>query len=517
MTNNNDDANKRIAKNTLFLYLRLALVLIISLYTSRVILHNLGVSDYGLYNVVAGFVSMFALLSTSLTKATQRFYNYEKGRNGIDGEKRVFISSNYIQIIIAVLILVLAETIGLWYVSTIMVYSPDRALAVQIVYQASVFSLLLVVLQIPFSAAIIAHERINYYAIVGVIDVILKLFIALIIAIIPFDNLCIYGVLVAGVTIINFVLYYSYAKRHFPHLRFKRQFHRETFTSMIKYSGWSAFNGFSQTIKNQGLNVLMNFFFGPTVNAARGISYQVKSALLNFVLNITTAAQPQVVESYAVGNKERATKLMFAVSKFIFISLFMSSLPIMVEVSFVLRLWLGNEVPDYTEVFTILVLIITLVDILTTPITMIINASGKVARYNFWNSIIGISVLPVAYVFLNQGADPVSVYVVSLFISIIMVIISIVIMMQETGIKMSQYFKGVILPLTGVVVSSVILPVIIFCFISPGGFRFFLIAICSVLLVAISGYYIGLNANERSFVLSYAKRFIEKLKIQKKK
>ena len=232
----NTEGNKRIAKNTLFLYIRLVFVLIISLYTSRVILHNLGVVDYGIYNVVAGFVSMFALLNTSLSNSTQRFYNFEKGKNGTEGMQKVFISAQYIQIIIAILILILAETIGLWYVSNKMVYPAERTFAVHVVYQSAVFALLFVVLQIPYSAAIIAHERINYFAIVGVLDVVMKLIIALILPIIPVDSLSVYGVLIAAVAIVDFLLYYFYSKHHFPYLRFKREFQRKTFTEMLKFS-----------------------------------------------------------------------------------------------------------------------------------------------------------------------------------------------------------------------------------------------------------------------------------------
>ena len=512
--NNNKEANKRIAKNTLFLYIRLGFVLLISLYTSRVILHNLGVVDYGIYNVVAGFVSMFALLRATLSNATQRFYNYEKGKNGIAGMQKVFISAQYIQIIFVAIIVLLAETVGLWYVVNKMVYPVERASAVLIVYQSAVIALIFVCLQIPYSAAIIAHEKINYYAIVGVIDVVLKLIIAIIIPIIPIDNLSIYGILIAGVSVIDYLLYSSFSKRHFPYLKFSFQFHRETFVNMIKFSGWSSLNGFSQTVKNQGLNILMNYFFGPAINAARGISYQVKGALLDFVMNITTATQPQVVESYAVGNKERAYKLMFTVSKLIFFSLYMVSLPIMIEVSFVLRLWLGNEIPNYTEIFTILVLIITLIDILSTPISMVINASGKVARFNLWNSILGICVLPVAFIFLKQGSDPVMVYIVSLSISIIMLFVSILIMVKETDIKVSQYIHGVLVPLFVVVISTVFLPIIVSHFLNIGFARLITIVSLSILLVCISGYFMGLDANEKELVLSFVKRFAKKIKRQ---
>lgn len=510
----NEDS-KRIAKNTLYLYIRLVFVLIVSLYTSRVVLQALGVVDYGIYNVVAGFVSMFALLNSSLSVVTQRFYNYEIGKNGEEEIRKVFISAYYIQLIIAVIVLLLAETIGLWYVINKMVYPPDRAFAVIVVYQASVLSLLFVLMQIPYSSAIIAHEKINYYAIISVIDVLLKLAIALVTPLVGIDNLCIYGVLIAGVSVVNFFCYSIYARYHFTQLRFERKFYKPTFMAMVKFSGWSALNSFSQVIKNQGINVVMNFFFGPAVNAARGISYQVKGALLGFVTNITTAAQPQVTESYAVGNVERSKRLMFTISKLIFLSLYIFTLPIMSEVDYILRLWLGDDIPEYTEIFTILVLVITLIDILITPMTMIIYASGKVGRFNFWNSVIGLSVLPIACVSLSMGTNPVSVYVISLLLSVVMQIVSMIILRKEINIGIGHYCKHVLLPIISVVAITFEFPVVLVHFIPMGIVRVIIVTLVSVAMVAMSSYYIGFNKEERTFVMSYIKKFINKFSQKK--
>lgn len=509
---NKTEGNKRIVKNTLYLYIRLVFVLVVSLYTSRVVLQTLGIVDYGIYNVVAGFVSMFALLSTALTGATQRFYNYEIGTNGEEGISKIFISATYIQFIIVALIILFAETVGLWYVANKMVYPLDREAAVHIVYQSSVIALLFVVMQVPYSAAIVAHEKINYYAIVGVIDVILKLLIAVVVPHIGTDNLSIYGILITGVSIIDFAFYSVYARKKFPQLRFKRVFYLNTFVEMLKFSGWSTLNTFSQVVKNQGLNILMNLFFGPVVNAARGISYQVKSALLGFVMNITTAAQPQLTESYAMGNLEHSKKLMFSISKFIFFSLYIVALPIMYEVDLVLRLWLGNEIPEYAEVFTILVLVVSLVDILITPITMIISASGKVGRFNFWYSFISISVLPIAYIFLKIGYSPVSVYVISLLLSVIMESTSIIILKKETGIGFLYYTQQVLFPIFGVVLCTSLIPSLIVCNMTSCVVRLLVVFIVSLFFVAIAIYFIGLNKDERLMLHTYIKRILNKIK-----
>ncbi len=502
----NDGGNRRIAKNTLFLYIRLVFVLLISLYTSRVVLQTLGVLDYGIYNIVAGFVSMFSLLNASLANSTQRFYNYQKGKKGDIGMQNVFITAHYIQFIIAFLVLLFAETIGLWYVENKMVYPIERATAVHVIFHSGVVALLFVIMQIPYSAAIIAHERINYYAVVGVLEVVMKLIIVLVLPIIPADHLSAYGVLVATVSIITYLLYFIYCRFCFPYLRYKRQFQKGLFFSMLKFSGWKAFNSFSQTARHQGLNLLMNLFFGPTVNAARGLSYQVKTALLGFVSNITTAAQPQMVESYADGNIERSKKLMFTVSKLVFLSLYCVALPIIWEVPFVLHLWLGNEVPDFTSVFTRLVLITTLIDILSSPIGIIISASGRVARFDFWNSIIGILALPIAYVVLNNGGNPVSVFYTSLLVSFMMLIATVIVLKKETGISINNYCHDVLLPLIIVVMSTALFPGISLFFFPEGFLRLSIISVISILLVLVSGYIWGLDASERIFILNLLKR-----------
>lgn len=505
---NNLSGNKRIARNTLFLYIRLAFVLVISLYTSRVVLKALGVVDFGIYNVVAGFVSMFALLSTSLTNSVQRFYNYEVGKNGVEGMKKIYTTSFYIQLIIAILVLLFAETIGLWYLENKMVIPTERQDTAIVVFQVSVLSLLFVILQIPYSAAIIARERIDYYAIVGVIDVVLKLIVAIFLTFVSGDHLKLYSILIGGVAIINFVLYYTYAKHHFSFLRFERTFHKETFKAMLRFSGWSAVNGVSQTVKNQGINLLMNLYFGPVINAARGISYQIKSALLGFVLNITTAAQPQIVESYAAGDINRSKQLMFSVSKFVFLSLYLVALPVMIEIHYILRLWLGNEVPDYTEIFVVLILIITLIDILCSPINIIINASGRIGLYNFCVSVIGMTILPLAYIALGYDAQPEYVYIVSLILSVIILIAAVIIMRRKTNIGITEYISKVLTPITFVSISTFFIPLLVSFLMEEGIVRLMIVTLVSFICVFVFGFYFGLNHKERSTIISFVKKHI---------
>lgn len=504
--------NKRIAKNTFLLYIRLAIVLVISLYTSRVVLNTLGVVDYGIYNVVAGFVSMFGLLSSSLTNSVRRFYNYKIGENGLAGMQSIYITSIYIQLIIAVFILITAETIGLWYINNKLVFPQERYVAVVVVYHVAIVSLLFVVLQIPYSAAIIARERIDYYAIVGIIDVGLKLIIAFITPIFALDNLMVYGFLIAAISFVNFLLYFLYSKREFPELRFKRFYDKNLFVKMLKFSGWNAVLGFSSTVMDQGINLLMNAFFGPIVNAARAIVYQVKGALLGFVMNITTASSPQLTESYSSGNVARANQLMLTVTKLIFLSLYIVALPIMYEIDFVLSLWLGKNVPDYTSVFLIIVLITALVDILVTPISMLVSAVGDIGLLNGTCGVLGLLWIPIAYFSLRNGAQAEQVLLIGLCISILTLASAVVIMQKKTTIRIPQYLQYTLLPLSGTVLLSFFIPYLLQLFFQQGFMRLAIITIVSVAWVLLVGLYVGLNSKERSFVLSYA----GKIKIVKK-
>lgn len=504
------EKNKTIAKNTIYLYIRLAFVLIVSLYISRVVLNALGVVDYGIYNVVAGFVSMFSLLSSALTNSIQRFYNFEKGKEGLDGFRKVYITSVFIQVIIALLILLLVESIGLWYIENKMVYPPERHDAVVIVFNASIFSLLITVLQIPFSSAIIALEKIQYHAIVGVLDVLLKLAIAFIMASCNTDRLSLYGILMTGVSILNFFLYYIYVKKNFSFLKFRIVFYKQLFIDMLKFTGWYSFNGLSQIVKHQGVNVLVNLFFGPIVNAAHGVAYQVKSALLGFVMNITTASQPQMVESYALGDTQRSIKLMNTISKFMFFSLFIVALPIMLEIDCVLRLWLGEAVPEYANVFVIIVLVTTLVDILCGPQSILINAKGEIATYNIITSVLGLLVIPISFFFLKQGCEPQVVYLIGLCLSLLILFVSSVITKQKIGFESSLYFKEVIMPIILVTIISTILPVLLSFILDESYSRFVIVVVVSVLSVGLCSYFIGLSGGERMFIRNLVKKHVFK-------
>ena len=509
----NSSGNKRIARNTAFLYIRMAFVMLITLYTSRVILQSLGVVDFGIYNVVAGFVSMFSFLNTSLIACIQRYYNYEQGKNGVEGFKNVYVTSFYIQLALALLVFVAIESFGIWYLENKLVIPSDRLPAAHILFQASALSLLLVIVQVPYSAAIIAREKMDYYAFVGIADILLKLIIVFALAWTTiFDKLALYGILLFIVTIIDFLLYYVYAKRKIPEIRLSLHFDFGLFKSMMKFSGWSMLGSFAQIVRNQGLNILLNLFFGPAVNAARGISYQVRTAISSFMANVPTAARPQLIESYAKGDYRRAKQIMFTISKICFMLIYIVALPVIFEMDFLLHLWLGDSVPEYTTIFSQIIVVIAIIEALNWPVSMIIYASGKIGWYNVVTSIVGLLVLPLCYVSLIIDVNPILVYIISLLISISVQVVSVFCMKKVVNIGVYDYAKNVITPSCIVVLLTVCVPLLLTIFMQDGFIKLVMVCIVSVLWTLSICYLVGMSNNEKQLVRMYVSNFTKRIR-----
>ena len=502
--------NSRIARNTLFLYIRMFFVLFVSLYTTRVILHALGVVDYGINNVVGGFVSMFAFLNTSMSNGIQRFYNYNIGSEGEASITSVYNTALLIQIILAVIVLVLLETIGLWYINTKMVIPADRLGVANWLYQFSVFSLVLVVLQIPYSAAIMAHERMDYYALVSIIDVSLKLAFALILPHISFDKLFVFGFYSFGIVALNFLMYFVYCKRQFKSIIIQRTFHRSLFKEMLSFSGWNLFGTFAYMLKGQGLNILLNAFFGPVVNAARGISMMINNAIHGFQSNIVVSFRPQIVQSYAENNVSRVKSLMYSLSKLSYLMLFMLSIPVIIELPFILNLWLGNDVPDYTIPFTVLILVNMIISSLTTPTSQVVHATGKMRNFQIGTSVVVCSILPISWIFLKLGASPVSVYILSLSLTIINHGVCLCLLKKVFPYSIREYSKQVLLPCFLVTVIASFLTWGTHQLLAESFARMVVIAVVGVSTTAASAYMIAFNQYERELIKSFIKRLLKR-------
>lgn len=496
----NSANNRRIAKNTLFLYIRMFFVLGISLYTSRAILKVLGENEFGVYNVVAGFVTMFAFLNTSLSSCIQRFFNYEHGKDGDFGVGKVYSAAVIIQIVIAIIVCLAVETVGVWFLNNKLVIPPDSMDAARLLFHMSVISMMFVILQAPFLSAVMAYEKMNYYAVVGIIDILLKLIIVLIIPLVPYDHLSSYGVLLALESLFILLLYVGYCKIQFPFLKLDFSIGIPKIKEIISFSGWSILGSFALVVRNQGLNILLNMFFGPVVNAARGLSFQVKSAVVSFTASISTASRPQMVESYAIGNYARSTNLLITISRICFVLLYTIILPLASEIEFVLNIWLGPDVPENTAIFTVLILLVALIDSFNGHTSTIIYASGRIAWYNIITSFMGVCVIPLSYCMLKVVHNPLIVYVSSIFISISILIISTIFQGKLAHVSIRVYLQKVLLPSILLLIMTFWVPLIIRATLPYGLMRFCINVPVSALIVILTSYIVVFDNKERTMV-----------------
>lgn len=404
--------NALILKNSIFLYIRLIVVMVVTLYTTRVLISALGVADYGLYNVVCGFVTMFGFLNSSMSNGVQRYYNYLFGIEGDVGITKVYNVSIRIQCFILILALIATETIGLWYINYMMVIPDDKLLAANCIYQFSILSFLLVIIQVPFSAVIIAYERINFTALVGIIDVIFKLLIAFAVKHVHINAIVWYGFLIFLVHFAVAAIYYTYCKKNFNTLKYKRYYDRNLMKEMFKFSGWNVFGSFAYIIKGQGINLLLNNFFGTIINAANAITTQVTSAIQLFSSNLAMAFRPQLTQSYAVGDYLRTEKLMFSMSRLSFYLFCIIAVPIYINIDNILSIWIGPTTPEPTSIFIRLSIISTGIGVLNLPLSQVVHATGRNGQYEFITSMIICSILPISWISLKLGANPETVFVV---------------------------------------------------------------------------------------------------------
>lgn len=500
--------NKRIAKNTILLSIRMVFVLLLGLYTTRVTLKALGVDDFGIYNVVCGFVSMFTFLNASMSNGIQRFFNFELGKNGIDGARKVYVTSLVVQLLLLAVIVLLTETFGLWYLHNKMVIPPDRFVAAQWIFQFSVISFVLIIMQVPFNAAIMAHEHMNYYAFIGVLDAILKLAIVILIPFADTDRLILYGFLLMLISLLNFVLAYVYARSHFEEIRIRPLFNKGLFKSMLSFSGWNIFGTFSNMMREQGLNMILNLFFGPVVNAARGVAYQVSSGLQGFVANVGTAIRPQIVQSYAQGNTTRTINLMHSLSKISILSLYVLAYPILLEIDYVLNLWLGDDVPAYTSSFVIIVVLITFLNNMNGALSAVVHATGKMRKYQLIGSLINLLSLPFAYYALKMGYSPNSVFWISFVFTMFMQTASLFVLRSIIAFSIRRYIQQVLLPFFRVIATSFFIPLLPYYYMEDGFGRFCVVVISSVSFSAVSLYFLGLNKKEKALIDSFMVKFL---------
>lgn len=503
--------NKRIAKNTLLLYFRMLFMMVVSLYTSRVVLNTLGVEDYGIYNVVGGVVTMFSFISGAMASGTQRFLTYELGKGNVERLSKVFSTSLIIHILISVLITLLAETIGLWFLTHKMAIPDNRMNAAFWVYQFSILSTIVMIMSVPYNASIIAHERMSAFAYVSILEVVLKLLVVYLLLIGDFDKLKLYALLIFIVQLGIRFIYGAYCKRHFEEARFKKVWDKKLFQEMLGFSGWNLWGNCAVIAFTQGLNILLNIFFGPAINAARGIAVQVQGAVTQFSTNFQTALNPQIIKSYASNDLAYMHSLIYKSSKFTFFLLLLLSLPIILETDTILRIWL-HTVPDQTVHFLRLILCISIVDAMANPFVTSVSATGKIKLYQ---GIIGgtlLCILPVSYIVLKYDGKPISVFIVHLCICLIAFIIRLYIVRPLINLKVSDYIQQVIYRCLSVGIISIVLPAIMKYNLPDNIYSFFIICSSCIISVSICVFYIGLDVSERRFMKD---RLLKVLKIRK--
>jgi len=501
---------KRIAKNTLLLYFRQILIMLVSLYTIRIVLNALGVIDFGIYNIVFGFVIMFSFFNEGMTNATQRFLNFHMGENDYDQVRNVFNLSVIIHLLIAVIFIILSETLGLYLFYSFLNIPADRIDAAFIVFQFTIATTVINIFQVPFKAVIIAYEKMTIFAILGIIEAVLKLSIAFLITILLFDKLIIYTVLLFFITVILFFIIIIYCNIKFETVKFKKYNNNELFKKMVNFSFWNLFIDFASICRSHGINVLINIFHGVTVNAAMGIASKINSAVYTFVTNFQTAFKPQIIKLYASKENDNFIRLIFQTSKMSFYLLFLFVLPLFLNADFVLKLWL-NIVPEYSIVFTKLILIISLEGALSGPFYNSIQATGNIKNHQIILSIFIFLNLPLALLFLYIGFDPVWVLYTKIFMFYTSFIWRLFYINKIIYFSIKNYLKEVIIPVLLIVFISAITTFYLQSFFHDW-MKLIISCITSTISIIVLVYFIGINKQERIAFNNFLKTKIKGVK-----
>lgn len=498
MTTDSSQNNKRIAKNTFFLYFRMLFLMCISLYTSRVILYTLGIEDYGINNVVAGVVTMFAFLNNSMATSTQRFITVELGKGNNERINEIFITSMNIHIIIGIVVILLSETIGLWFLNYKLEIPESRIMAANIVYQLAVFSFFINISQVPYNAAIIAHEHMIVYAYMSIFEAVLKLTFVYLLTIISFDKLISYSIGMFILTIIIRIIYVAYCVTKFKECRYSFNWNNRLFNEMSGFAGWNLFGSLGWMLRDQGINVLLNMFFGPVVNAARGISLRVSQTVMNFVTNFSMALNPQITKHYSVGDISGMENLAYRGLKFSFFLLFIIALPVILNIDYILEIWL-KDVPELTNIFTILIIIDNMANLLFgSPLITSMQATGKIRNYQIFVSCVLLFVVPAAYFMLLLGFDAPSVYYTTICISLLSGASRLGFCIKQIGFSLQRYLTKVLRPALLVLAISIPLPLILKLYIFDDTFYSFItLSLFSVILSIICVSFVGMTKNER--------------------
>lgn len=496
---------KRIAKNTLAMYIRMAVTMVVGLYTSRVILNVLGVEDYGTYNVVGGVVSMFSLLTASMSASISRYLTFSLGKGDCDELRRVFSVSLEVQLFLAVVIVLAVEAVGVWFLNTQMKIPPDRLVAANWVMQCSLVSFVVGLLMVPYNASIISHERMNIYAYISIWDAVMKLVIVYALYVSPFDKLKSYAVLLLVVSTLTTSFYWLYCKRHFEECRFRVVRDKRLLKEMTSFAGWGMIGDGAWILNTEGVNILINMFFGVVLNAARGIATTVDNMVQNFVRNFMVALNPQIVKSYAAGDFDYMHRLIFMGAKYSYFLMLFFFIPISLETRTILTLWL-KVVPDYAVAFTRLTLMSTMCLTLGNTMIPAVQATGKIRNYTIVMGLMALANFPLTWIAFALGASPILAYVIYFLIFFSMVFVRLYVVKGLIHLSVRAYVKNVLLRVASVTIIAYAVPTAICVLQSDSFLRLLEICVLSVISSLLTVYFVGLSDLERN----YAKNIVMK-------
>ena len=504
------DNNKRIAKNTLLLYFRMLFMMVVSLYTSRVILNALGVEDFGIYNVVGGVVAMFTVISGSLSAAISRFITYELGKGNQSKLNKIFSASVTIQILLSLIIVILIESVGVWFLNAKMTIPESRIAAANWVLQFSIITFVINLISVPYNAAIIAHEKMSAFAYISILEAVGKLAIAFLIMWSPIDKLIYYAILMCAVAVIVRFTYGHYCKKHFAECTYHFHWNKDILKQMFGFAGWNFIGAASAVLRDQGGNIVINLFYGPAVNAARGIAIQVNNAVSGFVSNFMTALNPQITKSYASGDREYMMNLIFQGARLSFYMLLLLSLPILVNTHYILVIWL-KLVPEHAVLFVQLILIFATCESISNPLITAMLATGKIRNYQIIVGGLQMMNLPISYICLRLGCIPESVLIVAIIISQLCLAARLYMLRGMIGLSSLKYLKNVYFNVVVVAIVSLIIPLLLSLNMTESFLSFIFLSLIAMLSTAVTELMVGCNKKERAFVVEKVKTIKNKV------
>lgn len=502
-----DEKTKRIAKNTFMLYTRMAFMMLITFYTTRVILDTLGIDDYGIYNVVGGFVAMFSMITGSLNAACTRFLNFAMGKNDLEYQKKVFSTEVSIQFIFAFLVFILCETVGLWFLNNKMVIPQDRVLAANWCYQFSVFNFCIGLTQVPYIASVIAHEKMGTFAFFSIWDAIFQLLLSYLVTVSPIDKLIFYAALLWLNAWVMRTVYFVYCKRNFKECTYKFILDKQLTKEIFGFSGWNLIGASSSVLNTHGNNILLNIFFGPSVNAARAIGNKIHGTAIAFVSNFISAMTPQITQSYASGDYDYMFKLIYKGSRLAYYMILFMAIPLIINTHYILSLWLV-EVPEDAILFGQLAFILSMASVLSNPLITAQLATGNIKKYQIIVGGLQMLNLPLSYLCLKFGCIPQVVVIISIVCELVCLTARIVLLRNMIGLNVKSYFNEVLLNVVKVTACASVVPAIFAFFTEESFIRLIYTTIVGVICAGSSILYIGCTEKERSMVYRKIRTFV---------